>query len=98
MNYVDAEQFRPDRWSAKHVSTMVKRKEAFQSFNSGPYGCIGRNLALMEIRLLTLQILDTFDVGFGEKEDGHALMTKTIEHFTMGLAPLRLRFQRRESE
>lgn len=75
---------------------MVKHKDAFQSFNSGPYGCIGKNLALMEVRTVTAQILDRFDVSFGKDEDGSKVMADTIDHFTLGLAPLMIKFDERK--
>jgi cytochrome P450 len=75
---------------------MVKHKDAFQSFNSGPYGCIGKSLALMEIKTVTAQLLDEFDVKLADGEDGKQLMEDTIDHFTLGLAPLRLVFAARK--
>jgi cytochrome P450 len=77
---------------------MVKHKDAFQSFSSGPYGCIGKNLAMMELRTVITQILDRFDVSFAKGEDGSALMDNTIDHFTLGLAPLKLRFAERSGD
>lgn len=94
--YDKPNEFLPERWSASKVDTMVKHKDAFQSFSSGPYGCIGKNLALMELRTVISQILDRFDVNVAPGEDGKALMDDTIDHFTLGLAPLKLRFEERK--
>jgi len=75
---------------------MIKHKDAFQAFSSGPYGCIGKNLAYMEIRLLTAQLVMTFDVSFAPGEDGSRLLEKSTDHFTMGLADLDLVFTKRK--
>lgn len=95
-NYTNPEEFLPERWSAAQMDKLVHHKDAFQAFNSGPYGCIGKNLALMELRTVTAQLLDQFDVEFADGEDGSALMNDSIDHFTTGLAPLRLKFKVRK--
>lgn len=58
-------------------------------------GCIGKNLALMEIRLLTTQLVMLFDVSFAPGEDGQRLLEKTTDHFTLGLGDLDLVFRKR---
>ncbi|KAF2019098.1 cytochrome P450 [Aaosphaeria arxii CBS 175.79] len=93
--YVDAETFMPERWFAKNVDRMVKHRDAWQPFNSGPYGCIGKNLALMQIRVLVVQILQRFDIKLARGENGHNLIENSTDHFTVALAPLRLVFTER---
>jgi len=74
---------------------MIKHKDAFAPFSTGPFGCIGKNLAYMEIRTITTQIIDQFDVSFAPGEDGRKLLMESVDHFTMALAPLNLCFRRR---
>lgn len=62
----------------------------------GPYGCVGKQLALMEIRLVIARIVTEFDVAFAPGEDGTALLEKSRETFTLLLAPLQLVFTKRE--
>ncbi|KAB8073437.1 cytochrome P450 [Aspergillus leporis] len=45
----DAEEFRPDRWE----NLTPRQKKAFIPFSYGPRACLGRNLAEMELRLIT---------------------------------------------
>lgn len=73
---------------------MVKHKDAFGPFSTGPFGCIGKNLAYMEIRTITAQLVDQFDVSLAPGEDGKKLLMETTDHFTMGLEPLMLIFKR----
>lgn len=82
-----------ERWFSK--PEMIKHKDAFIPFSIGPYGCIGKNLAYMEVRTIVAQIVNQFEVSFAPGEDGSRLVNETIDHFTMGLEPLQLVFRRR---
>jgi hypothetical protein len=63
---------------------------------SGPYGCVGKQLGLMEIRIVVARIVSEFDVKFAPGEDGTALLEESHDTFTMALAPLELIFTKRE--
>lgn len=93
-NYADPDDFIPERWSSK--PDLIKHKDAFAPFSIGPFGCIGRNLAYMELRTITSQIVDQFDVALADGEDGSRLINQSTDHFTMGLEPLQLTFNRRQ--
>ncbi|KAF7197798.1 Cytochrome P450 monooxygenase [Pseudocercospora fuligena] len=88
--YTHADQFIPERWYSK--PELVKHKKAFAPFLTGSFGCIGKNLAMMEMRTLTTSILLNYDVGFAPGEDGSRIWNDSKEHFTMDLAPLDLVF------
>ena len=91
--YIDAESFVPERWYSK--SEMIKHKDGFAPFSLGPFGCIGKNLALMELRLVTSELVMKFDVSFAPGEDGKKLLYQTIDHFTLGLQDLNLTMKKR---
>lgn len=74
---------------------MVHHKDAWNPFSSGPFGCIGKNLAMMEVRLLTTELVLKYDAKLAEGEDGDNLLYKSTDHFTMGLADLMLVFEDR---
>jgi len=93
--YKDAELFVPERWYSR--PEMVKEKSAFSPFMTGPYGCIGKPLALMQIRTLVARIVMSFDVSFAPGENGSNLLEKSRDHFTLGLEDLNLGFKRREA-
>jgi cytochrome P450 family 628 len=63
---------------------------------SGPYSCVGKQLALMELRNVIARIVTEFDVKFAPGEDGTTLLEKSLDTFTIALAPLMLVFTRRE--
>lgn len=75
---------------------MIKHKDAWGPFSTGPFACIGKNLAYMEIRMLTSQILLKFEVGLAPNEDGSRLLQKSRDHFTMELEELELTFRERQ--
>ncbi|PIA88500.1 Tryprostatin B 6-hydroxylase [Cercospora beticola] len=86
--YSNANEFVPERWYSK--PEMIKHADAFAPFSMGHYNCIGRNLARMQLRILTTQLLLKYDVAFAPGEDGTRLLTKTKDHFTVGPARLDL--------
>ncbi|KAF2769213.1 putative P450 monooxygenase [Teratosphaeria nubilosa] len=88
--YERANDFVPERWCSK--PTMVKSRDAFAPFSVGPYGCIGKNLALMELRTLTARLVLAYDVKLAPDEDGHRLLYETLDHFTLSLGDLDLVF------
>jgi cytochrome P450 len=62
----------------------------------GPYSCVGKQLALMELRNVVARIVTEFDVKFAPGEDGAALLEDSTDTFTIALAPLMLVFTKRE--
>jgi hypothetical protein len=49
----------------------------------------------MELRAVTARLVMDFDVSFAPGEDETALLEKTTDYFILGLAPLRLVFEKR---
>ena len=94
--YKDAESFVPERWGSRS-DMLVDGGKSFAPFSIGTYGCIGKPLALMEVRAVTAKLLSNFDVAFAPGEDGKKLLFETRDHFTLGLAPLKLVFKERKA-
>lgn len=83
----------PERWYSQ--KGMIKHANAFAPFSMGPYGCIGRSLAMTEMRMLTAKLLLKYDVAFAPKEDGSRLLYGTLDHFTLSIGDLDLVFTER---
>lgn len=79
--YEDATSFIPERWYSK--PDMVKYKDAWAPFSMGPFGCIGKSLAMMELRTVTAKLVTRFDISLAPGEDGKRLMYHTKDHFTV---------------
>ena len=68
--------------------------------HTGPYSCIGRSLALMNIRTTIARLVMGFDVQFAPAEQGdqgRRFEKETKDHFTLGLAKLEICFVERGS-
>ncbi|RKP34338.1 cytochrome P450, partial [Dimargaris cristalligena] len=57
-----ADEFIPERWL--EVADMNTLKQSTLTFLSGPRGCLGRNLALMELRLIIANLIRHFHCEF----------------------------------
>ncbi len=64
--YTDCISFVTERWFSK--PELTRNRDTFVPFSTGPVACIGKNLELMELRLLTTQLVMIFDVSFAPGE------------------------------
>lgn len=74
---------------------MVKRKDAFAPFSLGPNSCVGKQLALMELRTVVAYLVTAFDVKFAPGEDGTRLLNDSKDFFTISTSDLEVIFTRR---
>lgn len=93
--YTSPNTFLPERWFDASASSTIKHKDAFTPFSAGPFGCIGKNLALMELRTLTTKLVKKFDLKLADHEDGERLLKQTKDHFTVDLGDLEVCFWER---
>ena len=79
LNFRDAESFVPERWlgDARYGED---RREVSQPFNIGPRGCIGRNLAYAEMRIVLARVLFDFDL---ELMESSKLWLEDLKNFTL---------------
>ena len=79
LNFRDPESFIPERWlgDARYAED---RREASQPFNIGPRGCIGRNLAYAEMRIILARVLFEFDL---ELMESSKLWLEDLKNFTL---------------
>lgn len=61
----------------------------------GPYGCIGKPLALLTFRNTLVRLVTMFDFEFAPGEDGTAFEGKAKDRFTMGYGDLQILFRKR---
>ena len=72
---------------------MVKHEDAWAPFSMGPMGCIGKSLAMMELRVVTAKLVTKFDLSLAPGEDGKRIMYKTKDHFTVDPGDLEIIFK-----
>lgn len=62
--------FWPERWlKAKNDPTITHNMNAYLSFSAGPANCVGKPLALIEMRIALAALLHAFDMRFAEGYD-----------------------------
>ncbi|KEF61168.1 uncharacterized protein A1O9_02733 [Exophiala aquamarina CBS 119918] len=78
--FPDPEAFKPERWMEGNDVT-TEMKELFMPFSKGSRACIGKNLAMMELKLITARLIKQFKctVAPVTTEDSMA----TMDHFLL---------------
>jgi cytochrome P450 len=56
----------------------------------GVYGCIGKNLALMQLRAVLSRLVLNFDFSFAPGDTGDEFDTNALDTFTLTLPPLQM--------
>uniref|UniRef100_A0ACD6AKC7 Uncharacterized protein n=1 Tax=Avena sativa TaxID=4498 RepID=A0ACD6AKC7_AVESA len=70
----DCQDFRPERWLLEDGSKLrYVPSHKFLAFNSGPRMCLGKDIAIMQMKTIMATILWNFDV---EVLEGHAVKQK----------------------
>jgi benzoate 4-monooxygenase len=77
----DADDFVPERWSEKRLTT--KQKESFIPFSFGPRACVGRNVAEMELKCIVATVFRNFEIRDehqGEMETREGFLRKPLAY------------------
>lgn len=74
------DEFRPERWLEPELVS-AEMKELFMPFSKGSRACLGKNLAMMELKVIAAAVIRSFsvDVASGTTDD---TMTMT-DHFLL---------------
>ncbi|KAK7462809.1 hypothetical protein VKT23_007389 [Stygiomarasmius scandens] len=70
----DVEAFRPERWFEGDKEAKELRNRTFNPFSVGPRGCVGKNLAYLELQIIVGSILRRFE--FVLEKEGQQLETR----------------------
>ncbi|KAF2260598.1 putative benzoate 4-monooxygenase cytochrome P450 [Lojkania enalia] len=88
--YKQPEEFIPERWYSR--PELVLDKKSFNPFNIGRYSCIGKNLALAEIRFVTALLVSKYHITLAPGEDGISVWKDMKDQFTAVPGKLELVF------
>ncbi|KAG2244522.1 hypothetical protein Bca52824_093609 [Brassica carinata] len=58
----DALQFKPERWITEKGGLKHEPSSKFLAFNSGPRTCLGKHLAITQMKMVVVEILQNYDV------------------------------------
>ncbi|KAF2653512.1 putative benzoate 4-monooxygenase cytochrome P450 [Lophiostoma macrostomum CBS 122681] len=90
-SYTKAGEFVPERWY--EGSGMIHDKRGFAPFLAGKYTCVGKQLAMMEVRLVAAALVTGFDFEFVKGGD-NTVVKDTKDCFTAITGPLELLFKK----
>ncbi|KAL2794803.1 cytochrome P450 [Aspergillus keveii] len=69
-NFALAEEFIPGRWLGTDPRFEADKRSVLQPFSLGQRGCLGKNLAYMESRLILTKLLFNFDIELCPESQG----------------------------
>ncbi|GIK03789.1 hypothetical protein Aspvir_007863 [Aspergillus viridinutans] len=84
-------QFIPERWTGEMPELILDRR-AYIPFGYGVHSCIGRQVALNEMRLVVGRVVKEFIISLGELYDAKQFSLQTKDYLTVQLASLPLKF------
>ncbi|EXJ59298.1 uncharacterized protein A1O5_12179 [Cladophialophora psammophila CBS 110553] len=80
-NWGRPDEFIPERWLGEGPEPCIK--DAWIPFSIGAYGCVGKPLAMMELRVITATVVKNFDISFAKGFDAAAFEASVTNDFTM---------------
>ncbi|KAH9898967.1 cytochrome P450 monooxygenase-like protein [Xylariomycetidae sp. FL2044] len=92
--FVSPNEFVPERWTTK--PEMILNKSAYFPFSLGKFSCIGKNLALNEMRVVIAKLVLEFEIALAPGETGASILENSKDVFTTICGDLMLTFTCRE--
>ncbi|MCO5590312.1 hypothetical protein L7F22_044281 [Adiantum nelumboides] len=56
----DADSFKPTRWKSENIPTNYDARFSMMTFLAGPHACIGKQMAIMELKAVLLGLIGKF--------------------------------------
>ncbi|KAI0547129.1 benzoate 4-monooxygenase cytochrome P450 [Xylaria curta] len=78
--YEEPESFIPERWYSR--PELVKDRRAFAPFGIGRYGCVGKAIAMAQIRLVIACLLSKYSIAFAPGEGNGESVEKDMRDQT----------------
>ncbi|EED15645.1 cytochrome P450, putative [Talaromyces stipitatus ATCC 10500] len=92
-SFAQPNEFIPQRWTDR--PDLVKDPSAYAPFGLGPFACAGRQLAYMEIRRITTELLSRYDISLAKDQTREAFYEGQRDSFTVVCGKLQLEFTER---
>lgn len=94
--YDDADKFIPERWSTSPEP--VKDVRAFAPFARGRYGCVGKGIAMRELRIIIASLVQGFEIEMEHGNAGKSLFAESRDQFMVNVSDLILYFKIRTAD
>ncbi|KAF7914358.1 uncharacterized protein EAF01_000764 [Botrytis porri] len=95
--FPQGKSFIPERWTNERPELMRDRR-AYIPFGYGVHSCVGKTLALHELRLVIARIVRTFDIQFGHSHDDVLFESEWKDYMAVEIGDLWVRFLPRRLE
>ena len=82
--YPDPFNYKPERWivgGSTSKESVDLARSAFSAFSIGPVGCVGKNLAYLELMLTMARVMWTLDIKNMAKDDMEAPKEKYLRNY-----------------
>ncbi|KAH8826626.1 cytochrome P450 [Flagelloscypha sp. PMI_526] len=83
------EEFWPERWQGL-IHGPDSSKEGYTPFTRGPYACVGKHAAWMEMKAAVSRLALNFNFTFRSVEDTETFEKNQKDTFTLAVPPLRM--------
>ncbi|TGJ84039.1 hypothetical protein E0Z10_g4725 [Xylaria hypoxylon] len=93
-SYASPDEFIPERWYSQ--PELLRDASSFAPFSTGNYGCVGRPLALLNIRAVVARIVASYDIRSTPVESLIEFDNGMKENFTFIPPELKLSFVKRQ--
>ncbi|KAJ7167773.1 cytochrome P450 [Mycena filopes] len=78
------EKFMPERWlAAKDDPNFIINEDAYIPFSSGPANCVGKNFALLEMRMVLAYLLQAFEMRLADGYDKEEYEAELEDYFVL---------------
>ena len=97
-NFARPTEFWPDRWLVAEgagAGAPAHNADAFLSFSFGPRNCVGKNLALLEMKMLVAHMVQRLEMRFADGFDAAAWEPAMRDRFNLVLGELPVVVERR---
>ncbi|KAJ7157762.1 cytochrome P450 [Mycena filopes] len=95
--YPNPEKFMPERWlAAKDDANFTLNEEAYIPFSTGPANCVGKNFALLEMRMVLAYLLQAFEMQLADGYEKEEYEAELKDYFVLqkGRLPVSLTSRR----
>lgn len=82
------ELFIPERWLDQEGEKFKTDTSAYIPFSAGPANCVGKNLALLEMRMVVSAVLQRFDLKFPDSYDTKRWEEELKDYFIIKVGEL----------
>ncbi|TGO19003.1 hypothetical protein BTUL_0006g00360 [Botrytis tulipae] len=95
--FPQGKSFIPERWTRGRPE-LVRDRRAYIPFGYGVHSCVGKTLALHELRLVIARIVRTFDIQFSHSHDDILFEREWKDYMVVDVGNLWVRFLPRRLE